>query len=381
MILDEEYAQKFVDRIMENIGYNVNIMNSQGIIIASGSKERIGDYHKIALDVIKHNRMIIVKKDCHDSVKKGINMPFYNKNELVGVIGITGDPVKLQESASMVKMTVEIMLEQVYLKEKMYVNENQKNFYVSMLLNSNFENNYNEIEKWSKRLGYTIELPRRVCLVSLKEFMKSEKDFVGKMNIKNKIIQKIKSSRHSHLEDIVAEKGLDKIIICKYVKALENQTSRSQFEVYFDDINELLSKEYGLTLLVGVGSFHQEGVAESYQEAKSMLEFAHRSKHTQGVFFVESYVFEYLFSLVPYDKRKHFLQDYKQRLEKSPELIDTIRSLIKNNMNILETSQDLYLHRNTVIYRIEKIKELLEINPYHDQEDRELLRIIELFIE
>ncbi|QIB26583.1 hypothetical protein G3A45_04235 [Caloranaerobacter azorensis] len=69
MILSQELAQKCVDRIMNNLGHNINIMDKNGIIIASGSKERIGTYHKIADEVIKQRKRIDVYKEDSKNIK------------------------------------------------------------------------------------------------------------------------------------------------------------------------------------------------------------------------------------------------------------------------------------------------------------------------
>lgn len=53
----QDIAQKIVDATMEIIdNRNVNIMDKNGFIIASGDKDRIATFHKGADDVIKSNK-------------------------------------------------------------------------------------------------------------------------------------------------------------------------------------------------------------------------------------------------------------------------------------------------------------------------------------
>lgn len=40
-----------------------------------------------------------------------------------------------------------------------------------------------------------------------------------------------------------------------------------------------------------------------------------------------------------------------------------INSLAKNNMNVSEVSRELFMHRNTVVYNLERIKRLTGLNP------------------
>lgn len=44
------------------------------------------------------------------------------------------------------------------------------------------------------------------------------------------------------------------------------------------------------------------------------------------------------------------------------ELVDCINAFFKNNLNISETSRNAFLHRNTLLYRIEKISRVTKLN-------------------
>ena len=48
--------------------------------------------------------------------------------------------------------------------------------------------------------------------------------------------------------------------------------------------------------------------------------------------------------------------------------IQVVLTLANHNMNVSETSRSLYMHRNTVVYHIEKVKELTGLDPtnFHD---------------
>ena len=47
---------------------------------------------------------------------------------------------------------------------------------------------------------------------------------------------------------------------------------------------------------------------------------------------------------------------------KDKELIECINAFFKNNLNISETSRNAFLHRNTLLYRIEKIYKITGLN-------------------
>lgn len=73
-MLSKSLAQKIVDRMMDIIPYNVNLMNKDGIIIASGDKDRINTLHLGAQEALQGTSAIEVYEE-REGVKPGVNMP------------------------------------------------------------------------------------------------------------------------------------------------------------------------------------------------------------------------------------------------------------------------------------------------------------------
>ncbi len=113
--LDTKMAQDIVARTMRIIDTNINVMDARGRIIGSGDRERIGELHEGALLVLSQGRVVdiddAVAKHLH-GVRQGINLPLRLEGEIVGVIGLTGDPESLRKYGELVCMTAEMMLEQ-----------------------------------------------------------------------------------------------------------------------------------------------------------------------------------------------------------------------------------------------------------------------------
>ena len=107
--LDTKMAQDIVARTMRIIDTNINVMDARGRIIGSGDRERIGELHEGALLVLSQGRVVdiddAVAKHLH-GVRQGINLPLRLEGEIVGVIGLTGDPESLRKYGELVCMTV-----------------------------------------------------------------------------------------------------------------------------------------------------------------------------------------------------------------------------------------------------------------------------------
>ncbi|MDN6733754.1 MAG: helix-turn-helix domain-containing protein, partial [Tetragenococcus koreensis] len=107
-------------------------------------------------------------------------------------------------------------------------------------------------------------------------------------------------------------------------------------------------------------------VAKSYSEATNMLNTVAATQsgiHFLNEFYLDTFLSEqistqaaaefsahYLHKLIAYDQKNHL------------NLLQTLASYLANQQNIAATARKLYIHRNTLIYRIERIEDILAID-------------------
>lgn len=116
-MLNRELAQNIVNKMMEVIPYNVNIMNHKGVIIGSGDSSRIGMIHNGALEALRVKKVVEISKD-GDKVKSGVNSPIFFREKAIGVIGITGNPKNVRQFTQLVTVTAELLINQEYTLNK-----------------------------------------------------------------------------------------------------------------------------------------------------------------------------------------------------------------------------------------------------------------------
>lgn len=387
MLLNKDIAQKLVNNIMESMGHNINIMNDAGIIIASGSPERIGTYHQVAEEVIRSKQRIDIYEGNLGEfigVKEGINMPFYFHNKIAGVIGITGNPVEIESMAMLVKMTAEIMMEQEFLKERTQSHQSHKTFFVNRLLSSTNSDEMLEASQWAFNLGYDLNLKRIACLFTVKNIAANVKvkNSLNLDSIKKYVLDAIKASPYHSKQDISSSIDVNKILVLKTIQSIDAKSIKEQITNYIEPIQKSVKEKYELGVIIGVGSYHEDLISlrESFDEALAIIDFADKMNVKDGCFFINDYVLEYFFHKIPKHYHTHFLEKYKLELTDKPEIAETIKALTKNNMSIADTAKELYVHRNTVLFRINKIKELFDIDPLHQDRDRLILRLIDFYI-
>jgi carbohydrate diacid regulator len=128
-------------------------------------------------------------------------------------------------------------------------------------------------------------------------------------------------------------------------------------------IEESLRNGSESTVVVGIGTVatHLRDLAKAYKEAQIAIEVG-------KVFDTEKYVINYenlgigrLIYQLPTTLCEMFLQEV---FKKNPidaldkETLFTIHKFFENNLNVSETARKLFVHRNTLVYRLEKIKKI-----------------------
>ncbi|HBV40851.1 MAG TPA: carbohydrate diacid regulon transcriptional regulator CdaR, partial [Erwinia sp.] len=165
---DARLAQEIVARTMKIIDSNVNVMDARGRIIGSGDRERIGEMHEGALLALSQARIVdideAVARHLH-GVRPGINLPMRIDGEIVGVIGLTGEPEFLRHYGELVCMTAEMMLEQARLLHMLAQDSRLREELVLNLIRSDTLSP--ALTEWAQRLRIDLNQPRVVAVVEV----------------------------------------------------------------------------------------------------------------------------------------------------------------------------------------------------------------------
>jgi carbohydrate diacid regulator len=119
-VLTPGVARAVVDQVIARLGINVNVMDADGVILASGDPTRVGDVHEGACRVLREGGTVAVTAAQARELAgtlPGVNSPISLDGQVVGVVGLTGDPARLATAAASVVLTVELLLAQEQSQE------------------------------------------------------------------------------------------------------------------------------------------------------------------------------------------------------------------------------------------------------------------------
>jgi carbohydrate diacid regulator len=124
-----------------------------------------------------------------------------------------------------------------------------------------------------------------------------------------------------------------------------------------------LSQELGLKTVIGVGTTARNlrELADRYKEAQVAIDVGKVFDTEKTIIYYENLGIGRLIYQLPTTLCEMFLSEV---FKKNPietldnETLYTINKFFENNLNVSETSRKLFVHRNTLVYRLEKIKKL-----------------------
>ena len=186
----------------------------------------------------------------------------------------------------------------------------------------------------------------------------------------NLVLETLKGLFATGTKDFVTSVDEGHVIL---IKALENTDSYEQVNNIYRMLVDTLNMEAMVGVRVSYGTIVEElkDVSRSYKEADMALEVGR-------VFYEERNILGYnelgigrLIHQLPKSLCEMFLQEVfggnvMEHFEE--EELATVYTFFDNNLNISETARQLYVHRNTLVYRLEKIQKKtgLDVRKFDD---------------
>ncbi len=163
-----------------------------------------------------------------------------------------------------------------------------------------------------------------------------------------------------HMQDFVLSVNETDIAV---IKQLSKHTAEGELEKMAAAIEDTLRSELYVKTVIGIGtvSEHLRELADSYKEAQTAIDVGKVFDTEKSIINYENLGIGRLIYQLPTTLCEIFLSEvFKKNAIDSldQETLFTINKFFENNLNVSETSRKLFVHRNTLVYRLEKIKKL-----------------------
>ena len=334
--------QSFIHQMHDAIGRTVGIIDLDGYVVACSNLDQVGEKKEGASsEFFIPSSTFVVNGYTYKS--------FMSKEQSDYAVFVAGDDESAQHYASILAISLGNL-------KQFYDEKYDKNNFIKNVLLENILPG--EVHQRAHELNFGTGV-LRVCLF-VRINSKTEESVFD-------IIKKFFGDKN---KDYVISINEDEIAI---VKEVEKATTTSQLEDFARSIIDTLMSEHYIQSSIGIGTTVKtiKDLSYSFKEAQVALEASKVFDSEKLIVSYDNLGIARLVYQLPVTLCKIFLKEvFKNGSIESldQETLFTIQRFFENNLNISETARKLFIHRNTLVYRLDKIKRLtaLDLREFDD---------------
>ena len=138
-------------------------------------------------------------------------------------------------------------------------------------------------------------------------------------------------------------------------------------------IRDMANTEIYAHVYIGIGNAYEGilNIRQSFREAKEAIRIGRLYNLPREIFILKDLLAERIVSLIPRDRVEELAGNVLKGDINSVldgEMIRTVETFFKSNLNVSDSSRILYIHRNTLLYRLDKLEKAtgLDIRKFED---------------
>lgn len=342
-MLAEKRMQKILDRIVNKIHVPTSIIDITGTVVASSERNRIGQLEPFIKDIYEKGDIQSFRHDGATYARFLVDrtIPYY--------LAMDGTTQAIENYCLLTASLFDIYFKSSHKKESK-----------ETMIRQYIYNQVDEIELEDYCNEYKLDIDTPRCAFIIETLS------VNVQNIFDILTETFPRDRGDMW---IAVDGRTIMLM----KSISEDIDDAGLVELAGAMEDTILNEVSIKAHIGVGRIKADifGIRDSYSEAKKAVEIGRIYNPNDRI-----YVYEYLFlerflHEVPADVYERFYGDvFYRNLDKvfNDEMILTIEKFFENSLNLSETSRQLYIHRNTLVYRLDKIQKVmgLDLRNFHD---------------
>jgi carbohydrate diacid regulator len=351
-MLSGTLAQQIAGETTEAIGYNVIITDTQGMVIGSGDTSRVGSFHEASIEVMRTRETAWHNPEearALQGVRPGITLPLVIGDEAVGTVGITGSPRQVRRFGLVVRRQTEILLEESALVRSRLMRERALEDLVNEV--AAFDPELVEPElvvSSAAELGFRLLLPRCVLLFD-----------VDGAATGPELLRVLRSVFHQH-EDIVARRSSGRCAILAPVDTRSARNVESEARRAIRMAREALNLR--LRVAISPPADTVEKLRDCCSDTAEALWLGARVQPADSVLRVADLRAQQALAAIGHRVRGRLVEQELGVLRSAadwPQLRATVVNWCESGFNQVAAAKALNIHRNTLLYRLDKIERLV----------------------
>jgi carbohydrate diacid regulator len=374
MQLNFALARQIAEKASGVLGRDILITGLSGQILAGGSAPQV--FVAEALAVAQTGRS--ATSDFEGRPTKW--WPFIYEDQTVAVFGLpVEDGPITQEAITLLQGLAEVIVYQHFLLDKIQSAERVRADFLKATLTAAAVD-ATDIYRQADILQLGLRSPHAVILIELEGFaadvltkhqqLSREEQTLQLAAAAEVINQHLAAAFKNRSENLVAYFEGDQFAFLKGIN-MDSPTTlntirfmKEQAEEVYKALNSL---NLGHTITIGVGQYYPDlgGLRKSYQDAKLALEVGSKVWGRGRRYHIKDVGMFITLAGTSQDRKAELAHQILSPLLRDEQLFKTIQAFLSCGLNLTDAAEKLHIHRNTLIYRLDKTKKLVGLDPRH----------------
>lgn len=351
-------AMNIVQEIGDVIGEKINMMDSEGVIIASTDPARMKTFHAGAKKLVDERLdELVVRYDGEfNGARQGINLPITFEEKIVGVIGVTGPYEKVRKYGQIIKKMTEILILDIALSEQLGIENRARSRFLNDWVHAS-PAEVATLAESARSLHIDITIPRRVLLLSV---VPLRNDGATETQVTIEGAERRVSEFCGAGKDIIVFKLESRIALLVPAQSDEGMLT------FASGLKREVEGCCPVSLAIGIDAEYRgyQYMAAAFERAERALRTCLRSPSRQPRLY-DSLNMEIFLGEIP-DAVK---AEYVKRIFRNcaPEEIAACISMLELYYecegSVSEASKRLFIHKNTLQYRLRRLADTTGYDP------------------
>ena len=331
-MISNQILQSTIDGLKNIIRRELSVAEREGKIVATTEESMV--------NTVIENADIFIQSPAENQLVQGYQyFKVFDNGSPEYIVMINGEDEEAYRIGKITAFQIQNLL--VAYKERFDGDNFIKNLLLDNLL-------LVDIYSRAKKLRIENNVPRVVFLIETE----IDKEF--------NVVEIVRSIFPTKQKDFVTAVDEKSIIL---VKELKEKDSKEEIDQISKHIYDTLSAEAMTSVYVAIGTVVNDlkNVSASYKEAKMALEVGKIFEENKKIVNYEQLGIGRLIYQLPAPLCKMFINEVLHGLSMDQfdeETLTTVNKFFENNLNVSETSRQLYIHRNTLVYRLDKLQKM-----------------------
>jgi carbohydrate diacid regulator len=376
MQLNNALARQIADKANQVLKRNILITDLAGQILVGSAPSHPRSFVAEALSAAQTGHAVTSEFDDR-SVKW---WPFVYEDQTIAVFGLPmdGGPIT-QEAMTLMQGLAEVIVYQHFLLDKIQSAERVRADFIRHALTAPSVDAA-DIYRQADILQLHLRSPQAVMLIHVDGLERDIRHQHAHLSTEEQQLQldavcesvnsQIREGFKNFQDNLIAYFGQDRFILLKGIGG-DSLTTLNTIRFMTEKADYALGLMQGLnlghTITIGVGQYYPElgGLRKSYQDAKLALDVGSKVWGLGHVYHIKQVGMFITLANTSQDRKAELAHQILSPLLRDEQLFKTVQVFLGSGLNLTDAAEKLHIHRNTLIYRLDKTKKLINLDPRH----------------